>query len=109
MTNGSAAIGGTPPNSHGRAAAAGLLPHPLIPRRRLAVVGQVAGGPEEAAGDQVEVARVFDGLVVVADGGGEDLGLAVVLVGPRDDVVFRALLAVPALADLLAPHERLGR
>src|SRR5206468_8201933 len=65
----------------------------FVARGGLAVVGDVVGGPEEAAGDQVEVAGVFDRLVVVADRGGEDAGLAVVLVGPGDDVVVGALLA----------------
>jgi hypothetical protein len=68
----------------------------------------VAGGPEQAAGDQVEVARVGDGFVVVADRGGEDLGLAVVGVGPCDDVILGLLGAVLGLADLLTAGERLG-
>ena len=45
---------------------------------------EISGGPEEAAGDEVEVAGVFDGEGVVADGGGEGGG-ALFGVGPGDD------------------------
>src|SRR5438132_2049626 len=53
---------------------------------------QLIDGPEQAAGDQVQVARVANGLVVVAERGGEDLRLARVRVGPDDDVVVGVLL-----------------
>src|SRR5271156_193754 len=41
----------------------------------LSVVAEFVHGPEQAAGDEVEVAGVFHGGVVVAEGGGEDAGL----------------------------------
>src|SRR5689334_18204078 len=44
---------------------------------QVAVV-ELVDRPEQAAGDQVEVARVADGLIVVAERCGEDLRLAVV-------------------------------
>ena len=47
----------------------------LVPRRGLAVVAQAARRPEQAARDQVEVACVGDGLVVVAERRGEDAAL----------------------------------
>src|SRR4051812_41083401 len=74
---------------------------------RLAVFGQVAGGPQQAAGDQVEVARVGDGGVVVANRRGEDLRLAVVGVGPGDDVIVDLFFPVPRLGDLFATGQGL--
>src|SRR2546421_4645048 len=50
-------------------------------------------GPEEAAGDEVEIARIGAGFVVVADGGGEDAGFVVVGVGPGDDEIVFALFS----------------
>ena len=48
--------------------------------------------------DQIEIARVGDRVVVVAERRGEDLGLAVVGVRPGDDRFGRGFLAVLALA-----------
>ena len=44
-----------------------------IPYYRLAIGAELASGTEEAAGDEVEVARIGDGGVVVAKGRAEDL------------------------------------
>ena len=57
----------------------------FVAGRGFAFFGEVARRPEQAPRDQVEVAGVGDGLVVVAEGGGEDAGLAAVGVGPGDD------------------------
>ena len=52
----------------------------------LAVFVDVAGGPEDATADEVEVAGVGDGFRVVADGGGEDFRFVrAVFIGPGDD------------------------
>lgn len=53
-----------------------------------AVFGEVASGPEETAGDEIEVMWIHDGGGVVADGGGEDFGFVrAVFIGPGDDGV----------------------
>src|SRR5436190_82251 len=62
---------------------------------RPAVVAELADGPEQAVRHQIEVTRVFDRRVVVAERGAEDAGLVAVVVGPGDDVVV--LLAVLGL------------
>ena len=67
-------------------------------------VVELVAGPEQAAGDEVEVAGVFDGVVVVAERGGEDFGAAVV-VGPDDDVVVVGFFAFLVLGRLLAAGE----
>src|SRR6476620_54155 len=41
----------------------------------LAFIGQMPRGPEKAAGDEVEITGISDGVVVVADGGAEDAGV----------------------------------
>src|SRR5262249_44954236 len=72
-----------------------------------------ADGPDEAAGDEVEIAVVGDRRVVVAERGREDLRLPLVQVRPDADVVVgpRRLGAVLALGleRLLAAGEGVGR
>src|SRR5258706_14944181 len=68
----------------------------------------MARAPEQAAGDQVQIARVGDGDIIVAQGGGEDFGLVVVGVGPDDDVVIHFFFAVAGLAGLLAAGQGFG-
>ena len=59
---------------------------------RFAVVLEFAGGPERAAGHEVEKLWCLDGVGVVADRRAEDAGLAV-LVGPDDRLVGLPLSA----------------
>src|SRR5262245_25370516 len=59
--------------------------------RRLVV--EAAGGPEEAAGDELEVGVAADGFVGVAERRDED-ARALVVVGPRDDGFLGALFAL---------------
>ena len=90
------------PRADGRGSAS-RRPSPAFPStglpgttrsRRLEVpVVELVDRPEQAAGDEVEVAGVGDGRVVVAEGRAEDPGLAVVGVGPGDDRLGAALLA----------------
>ena len=68
---------------------------------------QLVARPEQSARDEVEVTRVGDGVVVVADGAAEDAGVAI-LVYPGDDRLDGALGAVLLLEQLLAAHERRG-
>ncbi len=69
----------------------------------------MAGGPEDAAGDHVEVAIVGNGGGVVADGGAEDAGfLGAVLVDPNVHEIVGAAVAVAAFYNLTADGERRG-
>ena len=69
----------------------------------------MAGGPEDAAGDEVQIFWIFDGDAVVADGGAEDLGfLGAVGVAPGDDVSIGAGVAVAGFDDLSAAGDGVG-
>ena len=68
---------------------------------------ELVARPEQAVGDELQVARVGNGLVVVAEGGAEDARLAV-LINPRDDRLDGLLAAVLLLEQLLAAHQRRG-
>ena len=74
-----------------------------------AVGVQLVTGPEEAARDQVEIAVIGHGCIVVADGRGEDARFAFVGVYPRDDEIIGALrFARLVLDDLSSAGERAG-
>src|SRR6478672_9414352 len=60
------------------------------------LVVELVAGPEEAAGDHVEIAGVFNGVVVMAESGGEDSRPSIV-VRPDDDVVVAGFLALLVL------------
>jgi hypothetical protein len=64
----------------------------------LAVFVEFVAGPEEAAGEVVDVRLALHGLVVVTDGGAEDAGFAV-LVGPDAGVIFFGANAVSLAED----------
>src|SRR5205807_6747987 len=71
-----------------------------------AVVFEMAGGPEHAAGHKVQVTRVANGRVIVSDGGAEHARLLrTVLIRPDDHKIIR-LAAVIAIYDLGAARER---
>lgn len=54
-------------------------------RFRRTIFVQIAGGPEYASGDQVEIAIITDSGVVMTNGRAEDTGFAEVSIGPSDD------------------------
>ena len=57
------------------------------------VVVELVDRPEQAAGDEVEIARIRDGRVVVAERRAEDLRLAVIGIGPGHDPLGLELIA----------------
>ena len=67
---------------------------------RRAVGVQVTGRPQHAARYEVEIAGIFDGAVVVPQGGAEHSGfLRAIFVGPNDDiscVIFFGSLLTPS-------------
>src|SRR5947209_19088957 len=69
---------------------------------------EFADRPEQTASHQVQIARVADRLVVVAQGRGEHLRLALVDVGPGNHAVARAFLAILAPNRLLAAGQGMG-
>src|SRR5690242_15700281 len=68
-----------------------LLHHRPVTLRRVAGVIEFPARPEHAARHEIEIARIGDGLVLVADGRAE-YARAVIVVRPHDHVVVFLLL-----------------
>ena len=71
-------------------------------RRLQVLLVQLPDRPQQPARHQIEVTSVFDGCIVVAESCTEDVGLAVVLVGPDHDRFRRRFRALLVLEGLLA-------
>jgi hypothetical protein len=87
-----------------------------VARQRLTLVVELAASPQKPVDDEIEVTRIGDGFVVVADSGAEDPGLVLVVVHPSHHVFDGFLgdalspigLLFLLLQNLFAPSERLG-
>src|SRR4051794_17794255 len=69
---------------------------------------QMACGPKNTMGQEVEVARVGDGCIVMANGGAEHAGfLCAIFIHPGNDIIIGFLRAVLPLDRLLPMGQRL--
>jgi len=81
--------------------------HHLVAGGDVALIVHFSAGPEEAAGDHVEIAGIGNGFIVMADGGAENAG-AVIVVDPDANVIVGVACAV-LVVGLAAAGEGLER